>query len=1221
MNDTSQVSRAQMLAFGVTIFTGAFLLFQVQPLIGKYILPWFGGTPSVWTTCLLFFQCLLLGGYAYAHLLTRLPMRKQAIVHMVLLAASLLFLPIRPSEALQPEPGGNPAWQILVLLAATIGLPYLVLSSTGPLIQSWFSRKFAGRSPYRLYALSNIGSMLALITYPFLVEPYTTRNTQVWSWSFGLVVFAIVCGAVAWNMREVKEPEEIDEEEAPAPAISRWTMALWVLLPACGTAQLMAATNKITQDVAIIPFLWVLPLSLYLLSFIICFDSPRWYSRTWFSRALWLSWAAVIWALHKGANADIILQVVIFNAALFIGCMICHGELYRLRPPAIRLTQYFLMISAGGALGGLFVALVAPLIFADYWEFHVSLWGGGALMLVVCFLNKVQWTFGKWHLRFTLLLCFLAAYWGLSARFEVRYIGTENPVLARQGVPSGLWLETVALLLGAMALSWISALILETWIRHQQKLRALAAFVGGLLALMLAVPLLWIPGLGLEVAPWAFAVALLLLTIKGFVWFAISKWRGFVLPSGWTWSLLVVVMGVVLIKHASNLDKEIIRQTRNFYGVLKIYDYGMYPSKPWDGHEGDVRVLARSLPLRSLASGDNQGLIRIWNFDRGETTHKLEGHEAAIRALSFSSDGQWLASVGANHTLRLWELAGGSEKRKRTFDTAIHAVACSPGGKWIAVGAVDGTIHLLELESFKTSSTIAAHDGAVNSLAFDLLSSRLVSGGGDGGVKIWNTDRRELITETDGHEAAVNQVAFGQNGSMVASAGEDGLACVWRATDGRLMHRLAGHGGEVRDIAFDTRDSRLATAGSDGVKIWDNTDGRLVCTLFNKKVGRDARAAVFVPADGVGWPGATHNLDRVATAQGSSIRLWNTDLHERRIRNGRITHGMQYTHPNLARLQTTYYGPSSGVGQSLQWLPATNRTIGVVGLGAGTIAAYGKAGDQIWFYDIDPDVSDVAKTHFTNLRDCERRGAEVSVVLGDARLSLQHDRVPSKKFDLLVLDAFSSDAIPAHLLTREAIEVYLRHMKGSGVIAIHVSNRHLNLEGVVLDLSRHFGLVPIQIEDEGEYAAFGSEQLHAFWRTDWIMLVQPGFLNANPLPRRLALEHPFYFKQKLASWMDTAGIDVKKLDGESVNVILEKLKKNSKLKSERAMIEAAMGAANFAQVDGETFAIQEASKFLASRHDHPEMPLWTDDYVSLYRILHTPQWWDDLKAAWHNWWD
>ena len=256
-----------MLPYALTIFTGAFLLFQIQPLIGKFILPWFGGGPGVWTTCLLFFQTLLLGGYAYAHLSsTRLKPKAQAAVHLVLLALALALLPVTPAESWKAHIAGNPVGHILLLLTVCVGLPYFVLSSTGPLMQQWFSRAHPGVSPYRLYALSNVGSLLALLSYPFFFEVKFSRHAQATLWSAGLGVFVLCCGYCAlrlWRSGETA-PASAPDDTTPQSSPTSWSdKALWLALPALASVLLLATTNKLCQEVAVVPFLWVLPLALY----------------------------------------------------------------------------------------------------------------------------------------------------------------------------------------------------------------------------------------------------------------------------------------------------------------------------------------------------------------------------------------------------------------------------------------------------------------------------------------------------------------------------------------------------------------------------------------------------------------------------------------------------------------------------------------------------------------------------------------------------------------------------------------------------------------------------------------------------------------------------------------------------------------------------------------------------------------------------------------------
>ncbi len=375
-----------MLAFSLTIFWGACLLFLVQPLIARFILPWFGGGPAVWTTCMLFFQVLLLGGYAYAHFsISRLTPRRQVITHLSLLFLAVLLLPITPGDQWKPADGSHAAGHILLLLLACLGLPYVVLAATGPLLQAWFSKANPGVSPYRLYALSNIGSLLALLAYPFVLEPQLARQTQAAWWSLGLVIYAGLaawCGVKVWRSSGDESVKgAIEDAEPTTPLLHK---LLWFALPACGVMLLLAITNKLCQDIAVVPFLWVLPLGLYLLSFIISFDSPRWYHR-----AFWLPLLAVLLGLvlqnlyQAESHPDITPLATLYLGTMFVACMVCHGEVFRLRPGAKRLTGYYLSISAGGAVGGLFVALVAPFVFPDYFELHLALWLTAALVIIV----------------------------------------------------------------------------------------------------------------------------------------------------------------------------------------------------------------------------------------------------------------------------------------------------------------------------------------------------------------------------------------------------------------------------------------------------------------------------------------------------------------------------------------------------------------------------------------------------------------------------------------------------------------------------------------------------------------------------------------------------------------------------------------------------------------------------------------------------------------------
>ncbi len=616
---------ARLGLYACTIFVSAFLLFQVEPVIAKIILPWFGGSAAVWTTCLLFFQLALLLGYLYAHWTTeRCRPRTQAWIHAGLLLASLLVLPVLPGEAWRPGAAGSPILQILGLLAATVGLPYFMLSTTGPLVQAWYARGAQGTAPYRLYALSNIASLLALVSYPILVEPFVATRTQarLWSWAY-LAFAALALGAALSSPKQAHAAQGVP---APAPGAPAWTLwALWALLPACASALLMAVTNHLTQNVAAIPFLWVLPLCLYLLTFIICFDREAWYLPAPFIVLTALAAGAMGYALLDFENLGIRPTIALFLAGLFFACMVCHGELVRLKPHPRHLTGFYLMIALGGALGGLFVGVAAPTLFNGAYELPVTL---GAC----CLLAAARW----WRL-------------GLRTVF-------------RPAVP-------------------------------------MAAL-----------------------------------------------------------------------------------------GILAVLAWGVR------SYVQDYRVLAR-------------------NFY--------------------------------------------------------------------------------------------------------------------GGLRVMDT-----------------------------------------------------------------------------------------------------------------------------TQEGLPVR---------RLLNGAIDHGEQYLDPEYRRQATTYYGWDSGIGLALRSLERPGVRAGFIGLGAGTLATYGRAGDAYRFYEINPLVLKLARSEFSFLRDSP---AAVTCVLGDARLSLM--REAPQQFDLLAVDAFTGDAIPVHLLTREAFELYFRHLKPEGLLAVHISNRYLDLEPVVEQAAAALGKATLKVENDDD---------------------------------------------------------------------------------------------------------------------------------------------------------
>lgn len=389
--------------FALTILTGAILLFQVQLIMGKYILPWFGGTPSVWTTCLLFFQVLLLGGYAYAHLLaTRLSPRKQSLVHAGLLGVSVALLillafywpsPITPGASWRPQSGSSPTGLILRFLLASVGLPFLLVSTTGPLLQHWFSKSAPGSSPYRLYALSNLGSLLGLVSYPFVIEPNLRLHTQAWAWSVSFGIYGVLCLICApWRGPSsnftASLPVEAQTRRSQQPSARR--QLLWILLAACGSAMLLATTNVLCQQVSVVPFLWVLPLCIYLVSFILCFENTRWYRREVFHPVFAVT-AGAAFVLLTDNNTTIWPQLVVYSAVLFASCMVCHGEIALTKPASEHLTRFYLCISAGGALGGVFVSLIAPRIFSNLAEFPLDIFLIGVLALLIVRQDPRSW--------------------------------------------------------------------------------------------------------------------------------------------------------------------------------------------------------------------------------------------------------------------------------------------------------------------------------------------------------------------------------------------------------------------------------------------------------------------------------------------------------------------------------------------------------------------------------------------------------------------------------------------------------------------------------------------------------------------------------------------------------------------------------------------------------------------------------------------------------------
>ncbi len=528
---TAPVRESQRLGgwvFAPTILLSAFLLFQVQPLIAKLILPWFGGSAAVWTTCMLFFQMALLGGYAYAHWLRGLDGRAATIVHLLLLGCSILFLPILPSGWWKPHGTEDPLLRILGLLTATVGLPYFLLSSTSPLLQSWYSQSNKGAMPYRFFALSNAGSMLGLLTYPVLIEPYLRGRQQAWSWSIAYGTFVLGCGIVALRSRHK------GSERAPAQTSARplWSeRLLWMALAACASALLLAMTNHLTQNIAAIPFLWILPLSLYLLSFILCFDSDRWYNRWLFTRLGAVALVTIAYGITgESVFSNIKVSLGLFSTALFVVFMVCHGELARRRPEPEHLTSFYLMVAVGGAVGGLLIALAAPYLLNGLYDLPIVVVSVSVLLL--CLFWKAQ---GKASLQ---------------AVIDASFLDEPYDKVVGGALVTLFFVFVIARLLGARL--GRPDFLSTPFLQAPYDSRVLLGITGAI-----ALYILW-RGRGViteQVALFSFAVCITV-GITGYlirdVWDSVSHSR-----------LLV----------------------RNFYGALQVYD------TPSGGPKGEVRVL------------------------------------------------------------------------------------------------------------------------------------------------------------------------------------------------------------------------------------------------------------------------------------------------------------------------------------------------------------------------------------------------------------------------------------------------------------------------------------------------------------------------------------------------------------------------------------------------------------------------------------------------------
>lgn len=409
------MSRSSVL-YGGVVFLSAFLLFLVEPMAAKRLLPMLGGSSAVWVTCLVFFQATLLLGYLYAHWMVR---HGRVRLHLALLSAALAALALRGlPKGLAGSMGielhfnlsasDYPVSTIFAMLAASIGLPFLVLGSTSPLLQVWWARREGGAVPYRLFALSNVGSLLALVVYPLLVEPYMTLAIQRDCWAAAFAVYAAMCGWLAIGEGKATLVSETHSaaphlvKEIPQPAASdRRQMWMWFLLPMGAAMQLTSVTSHLSQDIAAIPLLWILPLATYLVTFILAFEMPGLYRRWAVARMLVVMLASLGYALSRlDTRLPVGLAVLFYMAEIFVACWFCHAEVYRLRPnTAERSTVFYLLVAAGGVAGTLFVGIVSPLIFRANYDLAIAFVVTAVLAAIVTWSDgpaqRILWSTGS----------------------------------------------------------------------------------------------------------------------------------------------------------------------------------------------------------------------------------------------------------------------------------------------------------------------------------------------------------------------------------------------------------------------------------------------------------------------------------------------------------------------------------------------------------------------------------------------------------------------------------------------------------------------------------------------------------------------------------------------------------------------------------------------------------------------------------------------------------
>lgn len=375
---------ARRYLFVATILTGSFLLFLVQPMVARMALPRLGGAPNVWNSAMLVYQALLLGGYAYAHVLGKLPLRRQAWIHLSLLILAVLTLPVGLVDLPLPAPGWEVVW-VPGLLALSIGSVFFLVSAQAPLMQRWYAASPVAREPWALYAASNLGSFAGLIAYPLLAEPLLRLEAQSLAWSLGYGLLIVLVALAAWARWRSPAADGPARSEAAPPVPAR-RILLWLILAAVPSGLMLSTTTHLTTDIFAMPLLWVIPLGFYLLSFVVAFSDRRRVASILSLTAPSVMLLAGGLAMASRNSATMVL-VLASIGLLFVVAVVLHARLYDLRPHPSQLTLFYLVMSAGGALGGLFTALVAPLIFDWVWEHSLLVFAAALLMPLVPLLD------------------------------------------------------------------------------------------------------------------------------------------------------------------------------------------------------------------------------------------------------------------------------------------------------------------------------------------------------------------------------------------------------------------------------------------------------------------------------------------------------------------------------------------------------------------------------------------------------------------------------------------------------------------------------------------------------------------------------------------------------------------------------------------------------------------------------------------------------------------